>query len=195
MEKVVAAEPLVTKYDAMVGDGDCGVGLKRGAEAVLASLASEPPTDDLLASFAPIVRAVETTMDGTSGALYAIFLNALAHNLRSQDTGTTQHATAQLWAAALQKSLEDLEKYTPAKPGDRTLIDALHPFVKTLASTTNVEEAVAAASKGSKSTIGMKPGLGRSVYVGGNAWQEVPDPGAYGLAEFLKGLVIGLSFS
>lgn len=32
LEAVVAAEPDVTRYDTIVGDGDCGIGLKRGAE-------------------------------------------------------------------------------------------------------------------------------------------------------------------
>lgn len=32
LEAVVAAEPEVTKYDTVVGDGDCGIGLKRGAD-------------------------------------------------------------------------------------------------------------------------------------------------------------------
>ncbi|KAK9357854.1 hypothetical protein V1504DRAFT_471707 [Lipomyces starkeyi] len=29
-EKVIGAEPLITQYDAVVGDGDCGYTLKRG---------------------------------------------------------------------------------------------------------------------------------------------------------------------
>jgi dihydroxyacetone kinase len=32
LERVVASEPEITKYDEVVGDGDCGIGLKRGAE-------------------------------------------------------------------------------------------------------------------------------------------------------------------
>lgn len=32
LETVVAVEPEVTRYDTVVGDGDCGIGLKRGAE-------------------------------------------------------------------------------------------------------------------------------------------------------------------
>lgn len=31
LESVIAAEPTVTKYDTLVGDGDCGEALKRGA--------------------------------------------------------------------------------------------------------------------------------------------------------------------
>lgn len=34
LERVIAAEPDVTKYDTVVGDGDCGIGLKRGAEGI-----------------------------------------------------------------------------------------------------------------------------------------------------------------
>lgn len=72
-------------------------------------------------------------------------------------------------------------------------MDALHPFVATLEKTGNIKEAAQAADEGSKSTKGMKASLGRTVYVGGGAWQEVPDPGAYGLAEFLLGLAAGLN--
>lgn len=32
LERVIAAEPQITTYDTVVGDGDCGIGLKRGAE-------------------------------------------------------------------------------------------------------------------------------------------------------------------
>lgn len=34
LERVIAAEPEITKYDTIVGDGDCGIGLKRGAEGM-----------------------------------------------------------------------------------------------------------------------------------------------------------------
>jgi dihydroxyacetone kinase len=32
LEAVIAAEPDVTRYDTVVGDGDCGIGLQRGAD-------------------------------------------------------------------------------------------------------------------------------------------------------------------
>lgn len=40
LERVIAAEADVTKFDTVVGDGDCGIGLKRGAEG---TLPSSPP--------------------------------------------------------------------------------------------------------------------------------------------------------
>lgn len=130
-------------------------------------------------------------MDGTSGAIYAIFLNALSHGLRIQSNGP-KPVTVEVWSKALQTSLESLAKYTPARPGDRTLVDALYPFVESLAKTGDVKAAAKAAEDGANGTKGMQASLGRTVYVGGGGYQQVPDPGAHGLSQFLTGLSNGL---
>ncbi|KAJ5339604.1 Dihydroxyacetone kinase [Penicillium brevicompactum] len=167
LDRVIRAEPEVTRYDTI-----------------------PPLTSDLLLTLARIVTVVENVMDGTSGAIYAIFLNALAHGLREQDTSSPTPVTTEIWAAALRSSIDALGKYTPAKKGDRTLVDALAPFIETLSETGEVRVAAAAAQQGTESTKAMKASLGRSVYVGGEAsWVgKVPDPGAHGLSEFLTGL-------
>ncbi|KAK4696039.1 triose/dihydroxyacetone kinase / FAD-AMP lyase (cyclizing), partial [Lecanoromycetidae sp. Uapishka_2] len=187
LKKLIAAEAEVTKYDSVVGDGDCGIGLKRGAEAVLEML-PRITSDDAMTAFAKICATVENNMDGTSGALYAIFLNSLASNLRLQDTSSLTPVTIGIWAKALSLSVDGLGKYTPAQPGDRTLMDALTPFVDVLQRTGDVKKAAEAAREGADKTKGMKASLGRSVYVGGTGFQEVPDPGAYGLSIFLSGI-------
>ncbi|KAJ9485952.1 hypothetical protein VN97_g7394 [Penicillium thymicola] len=192
LQRVIKAEAEVTRYDTIVGDGDCGIGLKRGAEAIQSLLtnATPPLTNDVVGTVARIVTVVENVMDGTSGAIYAIFLNALAHGLLAQDTSSPSTITTETWAKALKSSFAALGKYTPAKPGDRTLIDALAPFVDTLLETGDVRVAAAAAQQGTESTKAMKASLGRSVYVGGEEeWiGKIPDPGAFGLSEFLTGL-------
>ena len=195
LEALIAAEPDVTKYDTIVGDGDCGIGLKRGADAIQKLLSSDSvsETTDAATFLDRIIGVVETSMDGTSGALYAIYLNALATGLRSQSSGSgKEEVTSKSWAEAAQYALDSMSKYTPAKPGDRTLVDALAPFVDTLKQTGDVKKAAQAADEGAKKTQGMKASLGRTVYVGGEGWQEVPDPGAYGLAVFFKGLAENL---
>ncbi|CAK7220087.1 dihydroxyacetone kinase Dak1 [Sporothrix bragantina] len=190
LKKVIAAEPEITQYDTVVGDGDCGTGMKRGAEAILEHLASSPSslTGDVVADVAAIVPVVERSMDGTSGALYAIFLNALVHALRQQ-SASASGSTSPDWAAALRHSCDTLSRYTPARPGDRTLVDALYPFVDKLAeSGSSVADAAAASRAGAEHTKGMKASLGRTVYVGGSGFEKVPDPGAWGLACFFEGL-------
>jgi len=185
LQTVIAAEADITRYDTVVGDGDCGIGLKRGAEAILSHIDEQPLREDIGSSLASIVNVVENVMDGTSGALYAIFLNALVKGLREQGPGD---ATPEVWAKALKHSCDALSKYTPARPGDRTLIDALYPYVETLGQTGDVKKAADAARKGAEGTKGMKASLGRTVYVGGSLYEEVPDPGAWGLACFFTGL-------
>ena len=192
LKRLVAAESEITKFDTTVGDGDCGTVLKRGALSVLKMQETADESDDALVNIVRVVQTIEATMDGTSGAIYAIFLNALVHNMRLLDTANPTPVTFEIWSKVLHGSLEALSRYTPAKPGDRTLLDALYPFVTTFKETGNLKEAAQAAKRGSDQTRGMKPSLGRSVYVGGDGYQTVPDPGAYGLSEFLIGLQEGL---
>ncbi|KAF5524728.1 Dihydroxyacetone kinase 1 [Colletotrichum aenigma] len=192
LNHVIAVEPEVTKYDTLVGDGDCGLCLKTSAQAVLAYINEQQSLEaDAGKLIDNIARVVEGNMDGTSGALYAIFLNALAHGLRtqSQQIQQEQQATGEIWAKALQSALSALGKYTPAQPGDRTVVDALAPFVSTFAASSSLKDAVEAARKGCESTKGMEASLGRSVYVGGEEWKNCPDPGAYGLVKLLEGLI------
>lgn len=61
LQKLIEAEAEVTKYDSVVGDGDCGIGLKRGAEGVLSVLPSIS-SDDAMLAFAKICPTVETTV-------------------------------------------------------------------------------------------------------------------------------------
>jgi len=199
LNRLIKAEPDITNYDTIVGDGDCGIGLKRGAEGLLKLLDRSKPTQDVLIFLQRVTKVVENTMDGTSGALYAIFLNALAAGVRAQSP-TSSSAAAEvsenmqvgMWSRGLEAATKALGRYTPAQPGDRTLVDALDPFVGTLSRTGNVQKAADAAAEGAKKTKDMKASLGRTVYVGGEGFKTVPDPGAYGLAEFLLGLSEGL---
>ena len=153
--------------------------------AILEFLSEKPLTGDAVVDVANVVPVVERTMDGTSGALYAIFLNSLVHSLKTLSPG---EVNPNVWAKALKASSDALSKYTPARPGDRTLVDALHPFVEVLGQTGDVKQAAKAAFSAAEGTKGMKASLGRTVYIGGSGYEEVPDPGAWGLAYFFQGL-------
>ncbi|RFU30628.1 hypothetical protein B7463_g5719, partial [Scytalidium lignicola] len=193
LRSIIAAEPSIIHFDTIVGDGDCGVGLKRGAEAVLELMQKHVSKDthiDIVYILSNITGVVERTMDGTSGAVYAIFLNSLTNGVREQDTTFSSRITVKTWTDALDYALSTLLKYTPAKIGDRTLMDTLIPFCKTLVESENIHTAIHAARDGTEATKNMRPKLGRSVYVGSEErWLgKIPDPGAYGLFEFLNGL-------
>lgn len=131
-----------------------------------------------------VALALESSIDGTSGALYELFVNALATALQTMPEETT---TLETWARAAGIALTRLQSMTPARVGDRTIMDALIPYVEALAKG-DVDQAVEAARKGCESTRGMKACLGRAVYVAGENWDKVADPGAEGVVAIVEGL-------
>lgn len=191
---VLASEDLINYYDAKVGDGDCGSTLARAARTLQKKVETCPGafgSGDVVKAIECIAEVVEDKMDGTSGALYAIFFNALAARLKEiggQVSGK-QLVNQSLWAEAAKGALNALYKATPARPGERTLIDALGPFVEVFASGKGLAEAVDAAVRGKESTKGMAAVFGRAVYVPESTWSEVPDPGAEGVVCIVKGLL------
>ncbi|OJD39010.1 dak phosphatase [Diplodia corticola] len=190
---LIAAEPTITHYDTIVGDGDCGLTLRDGAQKVLSFIDNDDDDGgagvvDLSSRSLPRVLAalvddLEVTMGGTSGALYCIFLSAFGSALAADDNDGDDDVPR-----ALEGALEQLMRYTRARRGDRTCLDALIPFVETLAGGGGAEEALRAAESGVEETKEMEARLGRSTYLDESATRGVPDPGAYGLFVLLEGL-------
>lgn len=185
-QNVIDAEPEITRFDTIVGDGDCGETLARGAAAVLSFLESPELNDDAVSTLLRLANVIENNMDGTSGAIYGIFFAALAATVRNLPP-TTQTLDIQGWGNVAKAALTQLQLATPARTGDRTLMDALEPFIESLANADTIEDAVAKARVGVEATKGMKAAFGRAVYVEESAW-TVPDPGAEGVLCILKGL-------
>lgn len=174
---VIKEEPTITEYDTIVGDGDCGYTLRDGAKQVLSFIEGKD-LSRLPETVAALVHDLEVNMGGTSGALYCIFLTALAHGL----------ATASTMPKALKAALEQLMKYTNARLGDRTMMDTLIPFIDTLTASGDEKQAIAKAKEGMGGTKQMEAKLGRSTYLDESATRGVPDPGAYGLLVLLEGM-------
>jgi len=179
-EAVIKAEATITEYDTIVGDGDCGYTLRDGAKQVLSFIEGKDLTR-LPEVLAQLVSELEVNMGGTSGALYCIFLTALASALAVEETV----------ADALKVALGELLKYTRARLGDRTMMDTLIPFTDNFDEPDDLEGALQKAEKGVEGTKTMEASLGRSAYLDESTTQGVPDPGAYGLLVLLEGMVKG----
>ena len=130
-------------------------------------------------------------MGGTSGAIYGIFLNALAlHISRVASLSSAETSTSRILAEAGVAALDDLCGYTTARVGHRTLMDALIPFVKNFGNSVSFPQALAAAEQGMEGTRVMSAVLGRATYVDAEILNKgrFPDPGALGLISILKGI-------
>lgn len=100
----------------------------------------------------------------------------------------------EIFAGSLHNALyQGLYKYTRARVGGRTLIDALEPFVNTFNDTLNFSKAVQAAIDGSESTRKLAAKFERASYVSEQEFKQfdeeggLPDPGAIGLATLIAG--------
>lgn len=135
-------------------------------------------------------------MGGTSGAIYAIFLNAVANSLTDLASSPDHGGASALIRTALQGGLDELCRYTPARIGHRTLMDALMPFVSAFQHAgAPLHNAIADARAGAEATRKMAAALGRASYVGQDRFDDeggIPDPGALGVVSILRGVEMAL---
>jgi ATP-dependent dihydroxyacetone kinase len=181
------AEAHLTELDAAAGDGDLGASMNRGAEAIRAlpeAAWASPPAVVLTR----IADALRRAIAGSSGPFYATALLRAAQTLPEMPGGAD-------WAAALTAGVDAIAELGGAKPGDRTMIDALRPaaiaFTAGLAAgrsaTEAWTEAVAAAQEGVAATARMHPKLGRASYLGDRAIGTV-DAGAAAVAIWMSAI-------
>ncbi|KAK5780541.1 dihydroxyacetone kinase PWA37_003173 [Arxiozyma heterogenica] len=184
-KQIVESEPHITHLDNQVGDGDCGYTLVAGVNGIVNNLDSISK-EYLSEAMAQISDIIEDYMGGTSGGLYSILISGFSHGLIQTVPNKDEPVTKEVVSKALEIALETLFKYTKARKGSSTLIDALEPFVKEFVLTKDFHKAVKAADEGAKSTGTFSAKFGRASYVGNSS--NVEDPGAVGFVEFVKGM-------
>lgn len=130
-------------------------------------------------------------MGGTLGAIFGIFLAALATSLRANPPSSSN--PSENYAKAIAAATTSLKQYTGAREGDRTVMDVLLPFSARFEETGSFEKAVETAKEKAEATRYLKPKFGRASYVGaGGKEQELPDPGAWALMQMLVGMWEGM---
>jgi dihydroxyacetone kinase len=188
------AEHELTDLDSVVGDGDIGLSLARGARGVEVAL---PELDKAhpAAALQTIASVLRRELGGTSGPLYAAFVVRSASHLAER--GEVDSAVA--WAAAFRAGIEGVQALGGGKAGDRTMLDALIPAADSMDAAVArgdtapaiLQAAIKAARAGVDATKQMRPRLGRSSYLGDRALGHA-DPGAFAVALWLE--AIGSAF-
>jgi triose/dihydroxyacetone kinase / FAD-AMP lyase (cyclizing) len=171
---LIAAETDLNTLDAKSGDGDTGSTLAGAARALIARI-NQFPLADLTQLHRAIGQELSQTMGGSSGVLLAILFTATGDAL-SRGFGLT---------SALKVGLTRMQEVGGAKPGDRTMIDALDPALDALPR--GLAEAAAAARTGANLTATMSKALaGRASYISAEQLQGHIDPGAEAVARLFE---------
>ena len=184
-EALAAAETELGHIDAVAGDGDHGQGMARGsaaakAAAARAAISGAGPATTLSAA----ADAWADRAGGTSGALWGEGLRAFSLAL---DDNALPSST-QL-AQGVRQAMERIMSLGKAKPGDKTLIDALVPFVEMLeqelsggaALPVAWSKAANASQAAADATKDLLPRMGRA-RTHGERSKGHPDAGALSLA-------------
>ena len=193
---VVAAEPQLTEWDRICGDGDAGITFRRGAERVLAD-APGYTTAAPATALDELADSIREAQGGTSGVILDIFFRALSGALRSAGT-----LDPEIWPKALAAGAAAVSKYGGASAGMRTVLDAMMPAAdagRDLADSAAagghpvgpapmLAKMAAAALAGAEATKTMNAAAGRASYIRAELVRTVPDPGAMAVAIALKGL-------
>lgn len=205
---VVANEARFSELDSVVGDGDFGFSLARGFEKVLAEL--DQLDRKTPGTFLKRVAVIITSRSGgTSGPIWGTaFLRA------GGACGELLDLNGADIVAVLRAAFTGIAQRGGAALGDKTLLDALGPFIDRFeAEIANgssaasgspaasravlyaaLERAAETAWQAAEATSGLVAKRGRAAYTGERSRGSV-DPGAMALAVIAKDLVTALRSS
>jgi dihydroxyacetone kinase len=190
-ERMVALRDRLNELDAAMGDGDTGITVAKAGKALQEYMAANSPGDDLGQWLAGAGMALNRAASSTLGTLMATALLRAGREAKGVQTLDTA-LLAQMVSAANQ----GIQERGKAKPGDKTLVDALHPAAEAFAGAiargaalrAAGEQALEAARRGRDAAIPLRSKIGRAGWVGERT-ENQPDPGSVLCVQVLETLL------
>ena len=157
----------LSDIDGLIGDGDHGVNMNKGFTMCREELDKNP--GDMVHGLNTLSKILMMKIGGSMGPLYGKFFKAIAKTLEGSET-----VDKELFGKAISEILVSISAISPAKVGDKTLIDCLTPAVEkfnaAIADGKSFEEALEAmktgAREGRDSTVDLVAKLGRASRLG-----------------------------
>ena len=126
-QSMIDQTDVLTDADLAIGDGDHGIGMRRGFEAALEALrAGEPESVD--AAFKAIGMAILSNTGGAAGAVFGTLVP-----LRRQGICRRGVVDGESFAAFLEEGLAAVLKRGGVTEGQKTMVDALAPAARAAA--------------------------------------------------------------
>jgi dihydroxyacetone kinase-like protein len=157
-DTITAHADELTSLDQAIGDGDHGLNMKRGFDAVraeAAALAEKSLPEALKAIGTKLVM----TVGGASGPLFGTLFMALGKELPAEPSRAE-------FAAALAKSIDAVAARGKSQAGQKTMLDTLYPVQESVAASKSFREVADAADAAAEATKPMKAIRGRASFLG-----------------------------
>ncbi len=157
----------LSKYDAVIGDGDHGITMARGANAAKVKL--ETMEDGTCRDyFKAYGRTLVSTLGGAMGPLFGSIFLELSKACKEKETFGLEE-----FSQGIKNAEFKICDLGGAKVGDKTMVDSIHPTAIVLQKAKEedvsfregVDLAVKAAKEGVEATIPLRAKRGRSRYL------------------------------
>jgi phosphoenolpyruvate---glycerone phosphotransferase subunit DhaL len=180
-QRVIAHADELTRLDQAIGDGDHGINMRRGFEAVLSELPvlAEKSLPDALKA---IGTKLVMTVGGASGPLYGTLFLGLGRALPADPSRIAI-------AEALASALDAVKARGKSDVGQKTMLDVLAPVLEQVRSEPQLqpEQLRALAGAAAEATIPMKAIRGRASFLGERSIGHM-DPGARSTALIVEAI-------
>jgi phosphoenolpyruvate---glycerone phosphotransferase subunit DhaL len=179
-DTIAAHAEELTTLDQAIGDGDHGLNMRRGFEAVRAdadAIAAKPWPGALKAIGTKLVM----TVGGASGPLYGTLFMTLGKEWPAEPD-------RQSIATALKAAIDAVAARGKSQPGQKTMLDVLYPVHAAFADGRSPAEIVSQADGSAEATIPLKALRGRASFLGDRSIGHM-DPGARSSALLVRAVV------
>jgi dihydroxyacetone kinase-like protein len=168
----------LSDIDGAIGDGDHGINMNKGFTMTREALDEDP--GDFSHGLLTLAKVLMMRIGGSMGPLYGRIFKTMGKTFSGQEK-----IDAKLFGDALKNIKENMAGLTPARVGDKTLVDALYPaidaYYRSLEEGGDFADALMAmkdaAESGRDATEEMVAQLGRSSRLGERS-RGVIDAGA-----------------
>ncbi|AGB42718.1 dihydroxyacetone kinase, phosphoprotein-dependent, L subunit [Mesorhizobium australicum WSM2073] len=157
-DAIAAHAEELTALDQAIGDGDHGLNMKRGFDAVRAEadvFAAKPLPDALKAIGTKLVM----TVGGASGPLFGTLFMALGKEISAEPDRANL-------SVAFGKAIEAVAARGKSQVGQKTMLDVLRPVHDALAGGRTAAEIANVADAAAEATVPMKALRGRASFLG-----------------------------
>lgn len=178
-EKIDKNKEYLTELDAAIGDGDHGLNMSKGFNAVSDKLKAEE--DDNIGNILKKTgMTLVSNVGGASGPLYGTAFMKASMALKDKNEIDIND-----FLSALKLALEGIKSRGKSTEGEKTMIDALSPAIKSMEDSIKngdsyievLEKGKDAALEGVEFTKSIKATKGRASYLGDRSIGH-KDPGA-----------------
>lgn len=179
----------LSRLDSLIGDGDHGISMARGFRAVAGQLPGVAD-QDIGAIAGMVASSLTGSIGGVTGPIFGTVFARLAAT-----AGGKEHLNVDDLARGFRAALDAVSAIGNARPGDKTMVDALAPAASALEQAaregldmeTALERAARAADEGARATVQMRATKGRARYLGERSIGH-QDPGATSFALIVRAL-------